>query len=46
MFHESNVHTAVLNRRNIRAAEGDPVVHGKILYVVKNAHRSRTVKTP
>jgi len=34
MFHESNVHATVLNRRSgIKPAEGDPVVHSRILYV-------------
>lgn len=33
MFHEPNVHTVEMNRRTITAAEGDPVVHGKIFYV-------------
>ena len=33
MFHETDVHTVALNRRAVNAAEGDPVVHGKILYV-------------
>lgn len=33
MFHEPNVHEVELNCRTIMAAEGDPVVRGRILYV-------------
>lgn len=32
-FIEPDVNQTVLNRRAIRAISGDPVVHGKILYV-------------
>ncbi|MBM3785169.1 MAG: DUF861 domain-containing protein [Acidobacteria bacterium] len=36
MFLQPNLATVELNRRNITAPEGTPVVHGKILYVTED----------